>query len=56
MLWLIVDVVGSAVVGGLAGHFMRCRNGVCILFSSWKSGLAVGALIGLLNGLQFLER
>jgi hypothetical protein len=54
-LWLIVNTAGSAAVGALVGHFMRCHSGVCIVFANWKRGLAVGALVGFLNGLQFLK-
>ena len=55
MLFLIADILISAALGALIGHLMRCRNGVCIMFTSWKRGLLVGAIIGLLNGLQFLK-
>ena len=55
MLWLIANVAGTAAAGALAGHFMRCGTGGCLMFSSWRRGLAAGALIGLLNGLQFLK-
>ena len=55
MLWLIADVVGSAAVGGLVGRLMRCHSGACIMFTTWKRGMVVGAIIGFLNGLQFLK-
>lgn len=55
MLWLSVQVAASAGVGALLGHLMRCGSGGCVLFSGWKRGLAVGAIIGLLNGLHFLR-
>ena len=55
MLWLIANVAGTAAAGAFVGHVMRCGSGGCILFSNWKRGLVVGAVIGLLNGLQFLK-
>lgn len=55
-MWLLItDVVASAAVGALVGRLMRCQSGACIMFTTWKRGMVVGAVIGLLNGLQFLK-
>lgn len=55
MLPLIINVITSAGVGALIGRFICCRGGVCLMFANWKRGMAFGAFIGLLNGLQFLK-
>ena len=55
MLWILVSVALGASIGAAIGHFGRCSTGGCVMFSSWKRGLIVGAVIGLLNGLGSIQ-
>lgn len=55
MLPLALQVVITAVLGAGLGHLSRCTNGGCTMFSNWKRGLLVGAIMGLVSGLRFLH-
>jgi F0F1-type ATP synthase assembly protein I len=55
MLPLTFNVLTAAVVGAGLGHLNRCPGGTCPMFANWKRGLIIGALIGLVTGLRFLQ-
>ncbi len=54
MTWALGNIALTAAVGALIGRFVGCPTGACPLFATWKRGLVIGALIGLLNSLSQL--
>ncbi len=55
MLPLALNIAAAAALGAGLGHISRCSCDACPMFSNWKRGLVVGAIIGLVMGLRFVH-
>ena len=52
MIRMALFVCVGAVIGALLGHASQCSGGGWGMFASWKRGLVIGAIIGLVSPLQ----